>query len=857
MKTRLFGVLALVGLVGVLSTTSFAAGQGHTQTKKTITIGVSLAGYSTDFWSSYVAFEKAAAAKNGVSLVGPISADGDAGKQATQIKSLIDQGVSALIINPVDSAAIAPTLAYAASKHVPVVSVDVAPTQGKVYMIVRADNVLYGQNACTYIASHVRGSGHVAMLEGDLASINGLDRKNGFLSCMKAHPNLKVVQYATKWDTPTAVNDAKTALSQYSDLKADLRPLERAGAGDHRRGEGRREVHERRRSEPHRPLQRRRNAAGAQLDPSGSGGRDDLAARDAVRPVRGVLRQAGGQRRQVPGRHEDRPREQDRAAAREPRGRDRGPGRVEGERQRPEVLGELQGQVSTLPERDSGRLPVQPPAARADGVWKSFGRMVALADVSLSVQGGECHALVGRNGAGKSTLVGVLTGLLKPDRGAVDLYGEPAPGPGDRAAWQQRVACVYQRSMVIPTLSVAENIFLNRNEGSLVHWRSLRKQARELLLEWGFDLDVDQPAGELSVEQKQIVEIARALSTGARFLILDEPTASLESSAIDRLFDRVRRLKENGVAILYISHHLEEIYEICDSVTVLRDGKRIVTAPVADLDHDRLVSAMVGSDPRPFAGHLRPERRRGSRSARGLGVVRSIATRRRARHQPRRARGRVRRPLRASRLGGSRRRRRRCRPPQARCRHDLARRGAAAHRQGRLHSCPRGRVRPRGSSRAGFRADARCAREPDAADPRPSLAHLRGGAGIKARSAAAPIAERLQIVSSGLEQPVAELSGGNQQKVVVGRAFASAPALLVVISPTVGVDVASKEALLGAIDDARRDGTAVLLVSDDLDEIRICTRVLVIRRGTVVREFTPPWERQTLISVAEGFGAAA
>jgi ABC-type sugar transport system substrate-binding protein len=215
----LFGVLAIVGLVGVLSTTSFAAGQGHTQTKKTITIGVSLAGYSTDFWSSYVAFEKAAAGKYKVSLVGPISANGDAGKQATQIKTLIDQGVSALIVNPVDSAAIAPTLAYAASKHVPVVSVDVAPTQGKVFMIVRADNLLYGQSACKYITSHVKGSGHVAMLEGDLASINGLDRKNGFLACMKSHPNLKVVEYATKWDTPTAVNDAKTALSTYSDLK--------------------------------------------------------------------------------------------------------------------------------------------------------------------------------------------------------------------------------------------------------------------------------------------------------------------------------------------------------------------------------------------------------------------------------------------------------------------------------------------------------------------------------------------------------------------------------------------------------------------------------------------------------------
>lgn len=220
MKSRFIGAVALVAVAGVLATAALAGGSGHAQKAAGITVGVSLAGYSTDFWSSYVAFEKAAAAKNGVSLIGPISANGDAGKQATQIKTLIDQGVSSLIINPVDSAAIAPTLAYAASKHVPVVSVDVAPTQGKVYMIVRADNVLYGQSACTYIASHVRGSGHVAMLEGDLASINGLDRKNGFLSCMKAHPNLKVVEYATKWDTPTAVNDAKTALSQYSDLKA-------------------------------------------------------------------------------------------------------------------------------------------------------------------------------------------------------------------------------------------------------------------------------------------------------------------------------------------------------------------------------------------------------------------------------------------------------------------------------------------------------------------------------------------------------------------------------------------------------------------------------------------------------------
>jgi ribose transport system substrate-binding protein len=216
--TRVVAGLAALGLLVsvALASTAFAGSSSH---KATYTIGVSLAGYSTDFWSSYVAFEKAAATKYNVKLIGPISADGDAGKQATQIQSLISQGVNALILNPVDSAAIAPSLTLAANKHIPVVSVDVAPTKGKVYMIVRADNVLYGKSACKYIGSHAKGAGHVAMLEGDLASINGRDRRDGFLACIKAYPKLKVVEYQTKWDTPTAVNDAKTAISTYPDLK--------------------------------------------------------------------------------------------------------------------------------------------------------------------------------------------------------------------------------------------------------------------------------------------------------------------------------------------------------------------------------------------------------------------------------------------------------------------------------------------------------------------------------------------------------------------------------------------------------------------------------------------------------------
>jgi simple sugar transport system ATP-binding protein len=509
---------------------------------------------------------------------------------------------------------------------------------------------------------------------------------------------------------------------------------------------------------------------------------------------------------------------------------------------------------------ESGRLHEQPPAAHADGVWKSFGRTRALQDVTVSVTAGECHALVGRNGAGKSTLVGVLTGLLKPDRGSVELHGEPAPSLGDRAAWQQRVACVYQRSMVIPSLSVGENIFLNRTDGVLVGWRSLRRRARQLLLEWGFDLDVDQPASELSVEEKQIVEIARALSIGARFLILDEPTASLESKAIERLFERVRRMKESGVAILYISHHLEEIYEICDRVTVLRDGRRIVTETVADLDHDRLVAAMVG-------GKLA----RAEAEAEAAAIEGDVGQRARLRV----VELSVTSPL-GNAEGVS------FEVHAAECVGLFGLRGsgsvAVADAVAGLAKPAAGTILLDGAALDAGKVDRALARGvgyvPEDRHARgfvptlgvrenltlPILERLsRWGIlrGSRAGAVAAPIAQRLQIVSAGGDQPVAELSGGNQQKVVVGRALASGPSLLVVISPTVGVDVASKEALLRVIDDARRDGMAVLLVSDDLDELRICTRVLVIRRGSIVREFgRPPWDRQTLIAAAEGFQAA-
>lgn len=167
---------------------------------------------------------------------------------------------------------------------------------------------------------------------------------------------------------------------------------------------------------------------------------------------------------------------------------------------------------------NGGPTTLQPSVGEAQGIWKAFGETQALRDVSLDVQAGECHGLVGRNGAGKSTLVAILTGLIRPDRGFVRLGAEAAPGLTDRAAWQRLVACVYQKSMVVPNLTVAENVFLNRatgNDHGFVDWRAVRSRARQVMLDWGFDLDVNRLARDLTVEQRQVVEIARPFSRRA------------------------------------------------------------------------------------------------------------------------------------------------------------------------------------------------------------------------------------------------------------------------------------------------------------------------------------------------------
>ena len=233
MKSNFASRLRALGALGVViaivlaacgstpSTTSTSTSGGKLAPGANFKLGVSLTFNNTDFWTNYITYEKQFAAQYNATLLGPLVANNDAAKQITDIHTLIQEGAQALIVNPVDSAAIAPTLDYAASKNIPVTSVDVAPSSGHVFMIIRADNVAYGKNSCKFIASHATASsGHIAILEGDLASVNGKDRTDGCMQeIQQNYPNFKTVEYATKWDTPTAVNDAKTALSTYSDLR--------------------------------------------------------------------------------------------------------------------------------------------------------------------------------------------------------------------------------------------------------------------------------------------------------------------------------------------------------------------------------------------------------------------------------------------------------------------------------------------------------------------------------------------------------------------------------------------------------------------------------------------------------------
>ncbi len=468
-------------------------------------------------------------------------------------------------------------------------------------------------------------------------------------------------------------------------------------------------------------------------------------------------------------------------------------------------------------------------------IGKHFGGVHALRDVTFTAEGGEVHALMGENGAGKSTLMKILSGAYVPDDGDVLLDGKPLTLGSPHAARDQGISVIYQEFSLARHLTVAENIYLDDlGQGSaVVNWRQLKARARRLLesLDLG-DLDVSTPVSQLSVAQQQVVEICKALSHPSRVLVFDEPSAVLTARETARLFQLIARLKSEGVCIIYISHRLEEIFGICDYATVLKDGRRVDTVKVSEIDQTQLVQMMIGRE----IGDLFPTRQ----TTIGPTVleVRHLRVGNRVDDVSFEAKaGEV---VGFSGLVGS------GRTETLRAIFGADRKDAGqillsgkpldnrSPRQGVLSGIG---MLPEDRKHQGVLLDLSIRIN---AMMRPRNPHRRFAGWLNRRAEEAEttaLIEALRVKARDMETPVGNLSGGNQQKVALMKWVSSGCKVLILDEPTRGVDVGAKIEIYQIINQLAESGIAVIVISSDMPEIiGLCDRVLVMRMGRVAGE---------------------
>ncbi|MBM0256395.1 sugar ABC transporter ATP-binding protein [Micromonospora sp. 4G55] len=481
------------------------------------------------------------------------------------------------------------------------------------------------------------------------------------------------------------------------------------------------------------------------------------------------------------------------------------------------------------------------PVLEVRDVSKHFPGVRALDAVSLSVAPGEVHALVGENGAGKSTLIKVITGVYQADSGEIRYRGAPVTFGRPLDAQRAGISTIYQEVNLIPLLSIARNLFLGREPRrfGLLDVGRMNRDATEVLAGYGVDVDVTRPLRSMSLGAQQMVALARAVAVDAKVLVMDEPTSSLEPREVQTLFRLVRRLSARGIAVVYVSHRLDELYQLCDRVTVLRDGRVVHTGALAGLDRLRLVSAMLGRD-------LAEVRRdgvtgfTGDHTARdGEPVLRVEGLRKR--HLLHDVSFTV-RPGEVTGLGGL--------LGSGRSETAKAVVGALPLDAGTVTVAGRRlrRPTPKRALRAGVALlpeDRKAegiipelsVRENIVLAAMPRLAR----AGVVSRARQDRIVEtfmtRLRIRAASPEQRVGELSGGNQQKVLLARWLCLNPRLLLLDEPTRGIDVGAKAEVQKLVGELARDGLGVVLISSDLEElVEGADRVVVLRAGAVVGE---------------------
>ena len=503
-------------------------------------------------------------------------------------------------------------------------------------------------------------------------------------------------------------------------------------------------------------------------------------------------------------------------------------------------------------------MPNAAPTLRLERVAKSFGPVAALRSGTLVVRPGSIHALVGENGAGKSTLVKIVGGVHRRDAGVVELDGRPVDFAGPADAKAAGVAVIHQEPATFPDLTVTENIFLGREPVGRfrrIDRRAMRERARGLFRDLGVDLDPDRPAEGLSIADQQIVEIAKAISLDARLLVMDEPTAALSAVEVRRLFAVARGLRDAGRAVVFISHRLDEVADLCDTVTVMRDGAHVSTDAVADVTPDELVRRMVGRDvaelyPKvpstPGEVVLRVEGLESTGTFHGVsfevrageivglaglvgagrseiaravfGVDRYDAGRVTVGGQPLRPGD----PAAAIAAGVAL-------VPEDRRLQGLVTESSVVRNVSAV--ALRRRRGPR--DEGGVRGEAR------EGPARKRLARL----GILLPDAEARLARdwsaRLAVKAGALDALATTMSGGNQQKVVLAKWLATGPKVLIVDEPTRGIDVGTKAEVHRLLSTLAADGLAVLMISSELPEVLgMADRVLVVREGRIATELS-------------------
>ncbi len=492
---------------------------------------------------------------------------------------------------------------------------------------------------------------------------------------------------------------------------------------------------------------------------------------------------------------------------------------------------------------------MQPPILELNHITKTFPGVTALDDVHFDIRPGEVHALLGENGAGKSTLIKVASGVYEPDSGEIIVEGQPVRFGSPRDAQAHGIATIYQELLLYPELSVAENIFMGhapRTRLGAIDWATMRSRSLEILASLNIDdMDVTRKVGSLTVGNRQRVEIAKALSMNARVLIMDEPTAAITESDVERLFSIIELLKQRGVGIVYISHRLNEVFDIGDRVTVLRDGRYIATEPVDQMTEDKLVSMMVGRT----IDNLFPKL--DAPIGKVVLEVRNL-TRKRVAHD-------VSFQLREGEIVGMA-------GLVGSGRSEIAQvifGFTPAHAGSILIDGREVRITTPGQAmRYGIaylpedRGTQGLIRQMDLR-ANTSITVLRALSRAtfinrhKETQLAYSTIEQLSIRAYGPQQLVGKLSGGNQQKVVVGKWLATRPRVLIVDEPTRGIDVGAKAEIHRLMSELAQQGMAILMISSEMPEILgMSDRILVMREGRLVAEFSRAEATQENIGLA-------